>query len=202
MDDRPGVGPAYPHVRCKVVKGGKLIYDETAAAAGFETPTDDSIYRWYSMSKIVTSVAIMQCFEKGLLKITDPVCKYIPAFAKTKVYTGATKGAAPEPLASMGIAEIPVEMQTEELERPITIVDLLSHTAGLGYGGLGAAMGCIDDVDLWYMTHGFPAAAIGGACFGTGEQYSSLEGMCDLLASFPTKYQPGSKVSQTVALLN
>ena len=68
-----------------VVKNGKLAYDEAASAEGFETPADDSIYRWYSMSKIVTSVAIMQCFEKGLLRITDPVSKYIPAFGDTQV---------------------------------------------------------------------------------------------------------------------
>jgi CubicO group peptidase (beta-lactamase class C family) len=119
--DRPGLGPSYPHARCKVVKGGKLIYDETSSASGFETPTDDSIYRWYSMSKIVTSVAIMQCFEKGLLKITDPVSKYIPAFGATKVYTGSTKGPAPEPLASLGIPEVPTELQLEELQRQVTI---------------------------------------------------------------------------------
>ena len=62
------------------------------------------------MSKIVTSTAIMQLYEKGLLSLDDPVAKYIPAFAATEVYVSATKGPAPEPLASMGIAEVPVTL--------------------------------------------------------------------------------------------
>eukprot|EP01043_Picozoa_sp_COSAG02_P009704 COSAG02_NODE_332_length_24474_cov_23.190949_14_plen_255_part_00 len=193
VTDRPEVGPAYPHARCMVVKGGKLIYDETTAAEKFEKPTDDSIYRWYSMSKIVTSVAIMQCYEKGLLKINDPVSKYIPAFADTRVYTCSEKGDAPEPFPSMGIEQIPVKIHTEPAQRPVTIKDLLCHTAGLGYGGLGMAAGSFDDVDLHYLLNGFPAAAIGGALFGTDEKYSSLEGMCNILASMPLKFQPGSK---------
>ena len=51
----------------------------------------------------------------------------------------------------------------------MTIKDLLIHTAGLGYGGLGLALGSFDDVDLWYMFNGFPAAAVGGALYGTGK---------------------------------
>ena len=129
------------------------------------------------MSKIVTSVAVMQCYEKGLLSLNDPVSKYIPAFAKTEVFKSTTKVPAPEMLAALGIKEIPGEITTEPCDAPVTIKMLLNHTAGLGYGGLGAGMGVIDDIDLAYMTRGFPAAAIGGALFGTSDQYASLEGV-------------------------
>ena len=96
-------------------------------------------------------------------------------------------------LAALGIAEVPGELETEPQERQGTIKDLLTHTAGLGYGGLGLSMGNFDDVDLWYMLHGFPAAAVAGAMFGASDAYSSLEGVCDLVAGLPLKFQPGSK---------
>jgi len=70
---------------------------------------------------------------------------------------------------------------------------LLTHTAGFGYGGLGASMGIIDDVDLAYMTRGLPAPAIGGMLFGSSDEYSSLEGMCEIIAKLPLKFQPGTK---------
>ena len=165
--DRPGLGPAYPHARCRVVKNGKLVFDETASAPGFEHPDDDSIYRFYSMSKIVTTVAIMQCYEKGLLQLSDPVAKYIPAFGQTKVFTGATKGPAPEPLASFGIPEVPVELQTTAQERQMTIKDLLTHTAGLGYGGLGLSLGFFDDVDLWCVQQPRQQSPASCACFSS-----------------------------------
>jgi CubicO group peptidase (beta-lactamase class C family) len=191
--DRPELGPAYPHARCKVIKNGKLVFDETASAAGYEHPDDDSIYRYYSMSKIVTTVAIVQCYERGLLQLSDPVSKYIPAFGQTKVFASATRGPAPEPLASLGIPEVPVELQTTALERQMTINDLLIHTSGLGYGGLGLSAGYCDDVDLWYILNGLPGAAVAGACFGASDAYSSLEGVCDVIAGLPLKFQPGSK---------
>ena len=87
--------------------------------------TPDSIFRIYSMSKPITSVAAMMLIEDGKLALEDPVGKYIPAFADVKV--GIEKKdengkpvLVPEPLA-----------------RPITIKDLLRHTSGLTYGFYG-----------------------------------------------------------------
>lgn len=78
----------------------------------------DSIFRIASMSKAITSVAVMLLQEEGRLLIADPVSRYIPAFAKTTV-------AVPPP------ADVPVV----PAKRAITIRDLLTHTAGVSYGG-------------------------------------------------------------------
>jgi CubicO group peptidase (beta-lactamase class C family) len=87
--------------------------------------TDDTIFRLYSMSKPVTSVAAMMLVEDGKLRLADPVSKYIPAFAEVKV--GVEK---PDQIGS------PV-LVPEPLNRPITIEDLLRHTSGLTYGFYG-----------------------------------------------------------------
>lgn len=77
----------------------------------------DTVFRIASMSKAVTSVAVMMLQEEGRLLISDPVSRYIPAFAATTV-------AQPAP------SDVP---QAKAL-RPITLRDLLTHTAGISYG--------------------------------------------------------------------
>jgi CubicO group peptidase (beta-lactamase class C family) len=84
--------------------------------------TADSIFRLYSMSKPVTSVAAMMLVEDGKLRLDDPVSKYIPDFADVKV--GVEKRGEPA-------------LALEPLNRPITIEDLLRHTSGLTYGFYG-----------------------------------------------------------------
>lgn len=77
----------------------------------------DSIVRIYSMSKIVTTVAVLLCLEDGKLLLSDPVEKYLPALAHRKVLTGGT-------------ADAPVLV---DAVRPVTVRDLLTHTAGFYY---------------------------------------------------------------------
>jgi len=87
--------------------------------------TADTIFRIYSMSKPITSVAAMMLVEDGKLALDDPVAKYIPAFANVKV--GVEKAdESGKPVLAL-----------EPLERPITIEDLLRHTSGLTYGFYG-----------------------------------------------------------------
>jgi CubicO group peptidase (beta-lactamase class C family) len=85
----------------------------------------DTIFRLYSMSKPITSVAAMMLVEEGKLALSDPVSKYIPAFAGMKV--GVEKRGED---GKAGLALVP-------LDRPITIEDLLRHTSGLTYGFFG-----------------------------------------------------------------
>jgi CubicO group peptidase (beta-lactamase class C family) len=87
--------------------------------------TADTIFRLYSMSKAITSVAAMMLVDDGRLRLDDPVSRYIPAFADVKV----------------GVEKIdengkPV-LRFEPVARPITIEDLLRHTSGLTYGFYG-----------------------------------------------------------------
>jgi CubicO group peptidase (beta-lactamase class C family) len=79
---------------------------------------EDAIFRIYSMTKPIVSVALMMLFEEGHFSLHDPVAMYIPPFAKTKVYEASTVLGA----------------RLVEPKTPITIRHLLTHTSGLSYG--------------------------------------------------------------------
>ena len=77
----------------------------------------DSIYRIYSMTKPITSVALMMLYERGLFQLDDPVAEYIPEFKNLEVYVSGQLGS----------------FKTKKPHRPMTINDLLSHQSGLTY---------------------------------------------------------------------
>ena len=80
--------------------------------------TDDAIFRIYSMSKPITSVALMSLYERGYFQLNDPVSRFFPAWKDQKVWVSG-RGA---------------DMQTEAPTRPVTMRHMLSHTGGLTYG--------------------------------------------------------------------
>jgi CubicO group peptidase (beta-lactamase class C family) len=105
---------------------GKPVYFESFGVRDVATGlpmTADSIFRLYSMTKPITSVAAMLLVDDGKLSLGDPVSKYIPEFADVKV--GVEKP-----------SETPA-LLLEPLKRPITIEDLLRHTSGITYGFYG-----------------------------------------------------------------
>ncbi len=112
-----------------VARKGKLAYFETIgfldAARKVEMPRD-AIFSLASMSKPMTSIAIMMLIEEGRLFLSDPVARYLPGMADMKV--GVVKTDA------QGKATV----ETEPANRQPTIQDLLRHTSGLTYGGRGA----------------------------------------------------------------
>ncbi|HEY8548512.1 MAG TPA: serine hydrolase domain-containing protein [Vicinamibacterales bacterium] len=109
-----------------IARDGKVVYFEAAGRADVEKDVPmrrDTLFRIASQTKAVTSVAIMMLMEEGRLVLNDPVSKFIPAFASTTVAVRPPEDAAPgSPVA------------TVKAKRPITIRDLLTHTAGIGYG--------------------------------------------------------------------
>lgn len=120
----------YPGAVMLVARNGRIVYFESVGQldpAGGKPMTRDAIFRLYSMTKPYTSVAIMMLMEEGKLRLTDPVSRYIPAFANLQVsmattdpYTGATK------------------YVNAPLDRDINIQDLLRHTSGFVYAGFTA----------------------------------------------------------------
>src|ERR1700730_1600710 len=103
---------------------GHPIYFESFGVRDVESRrpmTADSIFRLYSMSKPITSVAAMMLVDDGKLRLDDPLSKYIPAFAEAKG----------------GVEKPDGKLVLEPLQRPITIEDLLRHTSGLTYGFYG-----------------------------------------------------------------
>lgn len=104
---------------------GKPVYYENFGVRDVMTELSmsaDTIFRLYSMSKPITSVMAMMLVEEAKLSLDDPVSKYIPAFAGMKV--GVEKKAEDGKIA----------LVLEPQNRPVTIKDLLRHTAGLPYG--------------------------------------------------------------------
>jgi CubicO group peptidase (beta-lactamase class C family) len=114
-----------------VARRGKVAYFESIGK--LDTATDapmakDSIFRIYSMSKPITTVAAMMLVEEGKLKLDDPVALYLPEFSKMTV--GVEKpDAAGKPA-----------LETTPARRPITVQDLMRHTSGITYGFFGPGL--------------------------------------------------------------
>jgi CubicO group peptidase (beta-lactamase class C family) len=110
---------------------GKLVYHEFFGVRDVVSKapmTDDTIFRLYSMTKPITSVAAMMLIDEGQLKLDDPVAKYIPSFAKAKV--GVEK-------KSENGEKV---LELVPLNRPITILDLMTQTSGITYGFYGDSL--------------------------------------------------------------
>jgi CubicO group peptidase (beta-lactamase class C family) len=131
--------------------------------AGELAVDDDTIWRIYSMTKPVTSVAALMLWEEGLLELTDPVSRYLPSFADQRVYTG---GSAANP-------------GTVPATEPVRLWHLLTHTAGLTYGFHHA-----HPVDEMYRAKGHEFSPPRG---------QDLAAACDVWASLPLLFQPGTE---------
>jgi CubicO group peptidase (beta-lactamase class C family) len=116
--------------RGSVVQFEKYGYQDLAARKPMAL---DTIFRIYSMTKPITSVALMMLYEHGLFQLKDPVSEFIPEFKTLKVWAD--------------------EGELADLEREITIHDLLTHTAGLTYGDYEVTQMPVDKLydqaDLW-----------------------------------------------------
>ena len=100
----------------RVVHGAAYGWQDLAHATPMQR---DSIFRIYSMSKPITSVALMQLYEKGYFQLNDPVHRVIPEWKDLPVWVSGDKP----------------PFNTRAAKRPMTFRDLLSHSGGLTYGG-------------------------------------------------------------------
>ncbi|WFU28086.1 serine hydrolase [Bradyrhizobium sp. CB1717] len=122
------VAGTFPGAILLLQQHGKPVYYENFGVRDAATELSmsaDTIFRLYSMSKPVTTVMAMMLVEEGKLSLDDPVAKYIPAFGEMKVgvETKAEDGK--------------VSLAFEPVNRPVTVKDLMRHTAGLPYGYYG-----------------------------------------------------------------
>lgn len=140
-----------------VARKGKLVHMEAFGKTridGGQAVNSKTIFRIFSMSKPIVSVALMTLFEEGKFQLDDPVAKYIPAFGKLKVYE---------------------EGKMVDLERPMTVEHLLTHTSGLSYG--------------WSPTHVDTLYAMANIW----EPGRNLEAFVDRIATLPLNFQPGAR---------
>ncbi len=152
-----------------VMRHGRVAYQKAFGMADVEAHrpmTTDALFRIASQTKAITSVAVMALIEEGKLRLSDPVSKFVPSFATTRV---AMK-------TDTGLALVPVQ-------RVITIRDLLTHTAGISYG--------TDSL----VREQYRAAGLGPAA-GYGWYFADKsEPICasiDRLGALPIVEQPGT----------
>jgi CubicO group peptidase (beta-lactamase class C family) len=150
-----------PAVETLIARRGVIVHHERIGVA------DGAMFRMASMTKPVTSVAIMMLLEDGRLLTSDPVWRFIPAFKQMKV------------LAAAGSAPDGDQTGTTPARRPITIDDLLTHTSGLVYGAFDKS-----PVGEMYKKSGVCDAFCGPSV--------TLAGNIDLLARQPLKFEPGT----------
>jgi len=151
-----------------VARKGKLVYSKAFGAqnkAAGVPMTEASIFRIYSMTKPVVSVAAMMLVEEGRLTLEEPIAKYIPEFKDMKV--------AVESFDPATGAQI---YYTVPAKRQITVQDLLRHTSGLTYGVLGQKT---QVKTLYNQANIF-------------SQKWTLEAFCKELAKLPLQYEPAT----------
>jgi CubicO group peptidase (beta-lactamase class C family) len=154
-----------------MARKGKVVHFAAHGKKDLRQPdliAKDSVFRIYSMTKPVTGVAMLMLFEEGKWRLDDPVSRYIPEFAKLVVYVGENPDGTPK---------------TEPARRSMTMRELMTHTAGLAYGLVGAHA-----VDRMFVKANVLDPA------------EPLQSMIGKMAGLPLLAQPGTRWSYSAAV--
>jgi CubicO group peptidase (beta-lactamase class C family) len=135
--------------------------------------TDDTVFRIYSMTKPIVSIALMMLHERGLFQLSDPVARYFPSWANHRVYVSG-QGA---------------DMVTKACDRPMIVKDLLTHMSGLTYGGALPFVPSDDPVDAVYK--GLKIRSQGSS--------DTTADFIGKLAQVPLRFQPGTRWEYSLA---
>lgn len=164
-----------PGAVLKIERNGEIAIDFAYGVSDIENGKPmmgAALFRLYSMTKPVTSVAALRLVEQGQISLDDPVSRYIPEFSNTKVYSGAG------------------DDSEQSLKRPITIRDLLTHTAGMSYQTNSDAVGRI------YAKRGIPAGpGVANPPTDGSAPVNTLEELAGRVATTPLSSQPGERWS-------
>jgi CubicO group peptidase (beta-lactamase class C family) len=159
-----------------VARHGHIAYFKSFGQMDRERakPTaDDTIYRLYSMTKPVASVALMTLYERGYFQLNDPVSRFVPSWKNHRVWVSGEDEA----------------MQTEPVRRPVNFRDVLSHTAGFTYGGALPGVGLQHSIDKIYRE--LKVRPVGGQ--------DTMMQFLDKLGQVPLRYQPGTRWMYSLA---
>ncbi|HKU36669.1 MAG TPA: serine hydrolase domain-containing protein [Polyangiales bacterium] len=161
-------------VGCQVLvaRGGHIAYQREFGQADRERGKAlgaDTIFRIYSMTKPITSVALMMLYEEGRFRLSDPVASVLPEWREQRVWVA-------------GEGE---QMQTEAAKRPVSIRDLLSHTGGITYGNALAALGAEPSVH--------PVDQVYRKLRIRRDRNENLSEFAKKLGQVPLMYQPGER---------
>jgi CubicO group peptidase (beta-lactamase class C family) len=168
-----------PGLLTMVYRRGRLAHTGMSGHMDLERGTpmrEDAIFRVYSMSKPITAVALMTLAEEGLIGLDDDVAAHIPSWRNLGVYATGVPSLVPGG---------PAGFLTTPVKRPMKVVDLVTHTAGLTYGFMNRT-----SVDRAYRE-----ARV--AEFGTE---GGLDAMVEQLASLPLEFSPGTAWNYSVSI--
>jgi CubicO group peptidase (beta-lactamase class C family) len=157
-----------------VARHGKVVWVSAQGkreAGSADAMKTDTIFRIYSMTKPMVSLALMQMVEEGRLQVTDPVSKYLPEIGNMKVGTEAT-GPDGRPM-----------LRLSDPARQMTVQDLMRHTAGLVYGARGTSL----------VYQEYQKAKI-------GERGASNAEFVSRLSKMPLHYNPGDRWEYSVSV--
>src|SRR3954463_7145051 len=155
-----------------VARGGRVVHVASAGKRDLESgaPVEpDTLWRIYSMTKPITTVAAMMLWEEGAFELKDPVARFIPAFADARVYH---RGSAQNPLTVPAV-------------EPMRIWHLMTHTAGLTYG--------------FHHTHAVDEAYRAAGFDGPTPPGRALAACCERGAPLPLAFHPGAEWLYSVA---
>ncbi len=159
-----------PCAQVQIVQEGDVVLRHTTGMADIESSKpldDDSIFRIYSMTKPITSIALMQLYEQGKFLLEDPVEKFLPSFKDPVVLLGGSL----------------LKPETRPAQTVMTIRDLLTHTSGLTYG-----FHFQNNLDQMYRDQ-----KLGGPLTEKqGRANVSLEEGIDRLGGLPLLFDPGT----------
>ena len=158
-----------PGCQVSVARHGHLAYFKSFGQMDRErakATRDDTIYRIYSMTKPITSVGLMTLYEQGYFQLNDPVSRFVPSWKNHRVWASGEGDT----------------LNTEPTHRPVSFRDVLSHTAGLTYGGGLPGVGIQHPIDRVYRELKIRSA---------GSTETMVEFM-DKLSQVQLRYQPGT----------
>src|SRR3954447_15773332 len=170
----------FPCTHTLVYRRDKLVHSALQGWADVERRApikEDTIFRIYSMTKPITSVAFMMLVEEGRVALDEPVAKYISEWRDLAVYIGGMPMLGPQP------SDAP-KFITRAAARPMQIVDLLRHTSGLTYGFQNRT-----NVDAAYRSMQIGEIGFAG----------TLESMIEQLAIVPLEFSPGEAWNYSVS---
>ncbi|HOB84222.1 MAG TPA: serine hydrolase domain-containing protein [Bacteroidales bacterium] len=152
-----------------IARDGKIVYNKAFGVSDLEKKTPmkpDDIFRICSQTKAIVSIGLMMLYEEGKFLLDDPVSQYIPEFA--------------DPRVIVTYNEKDTTYTTVPAKREITIRDLLTHTSGIDYAGIGSSM-----MNAVY--------AKGGIMGGFGNDRIRIGDDIKLLGRMPLVHHPGEK---------
>jgi len=170
----------FPGTHTLVYRRGKVVHSTVQGLADVERNVavkDDTIFRIYSMSKPITSVAFMMLVEEAKVALDEPVAKYIPEWRNLGVYVGGMPTLGVQPGG-------PPRFITRPTARPMQIVDLLRHTSGLTYGFQNRT-----NVDAAYRT----------LKIGNVDVSGTLQSMIEGVATLPLEFSPGEAWNYSIS---